>query len=83
MHGWPGSIAEFLDVIAPLAHPERFGGDENDGFDIIAPSLPGYGFSGIPQTTLGPQATADMMSALMRDILALTVLLCREVTGVG
>ena len=69
MHGWPGSIAEFLDVIAPLAHPERFGGDENDGFDVIAPSLPGYGFSGIPRTTLGPRATADMMSALMRDIL--------------
>ena len=69
MHGWPGSIAEFLDVIAPLAHPERFGGDENDGFDVIAPSLPGYGFSGIPRTTLGPRATAEIMSALMRDIL--------------
>jgi len=69
MHGWPGSIAEFLDVIEPLAHPERFGGDANDGFDVVAPSLPGYGFSGIPKTTLGPQATAGMMSRLMRDVL--------------
>lgn len=69
MHGWPGSIAEFLDVIEPLAHPERFGGRADDGFDVIAPSLPGYGFSGIPRTTLGPKATAGMMSMLMRDIL--------------
>lgn len=69
MHGWPGSIAEFLDVIEPLAHPERFGGDANDGVTIVAPSLPGYGFSGIPKTTLGPQATGGMMSQLMRDVL--------------
>ncbi len=69
MHGWPGSIAEFLDVIEPLAHPERFGGDAEDGLTVIAPSLPGYGFSGIPKTTLGPQATAGMMSRLMRDVL--------------
>lgn len=67
MHGWPGSIAEFLDVIEPLAHPERFGGDAKDGFDIIAPSLPGYGFSSIPGKTLGPQATGSIMSRLMRE----------------
>ena len=72
MHGWPGSIAEFLDVIEPLAHPERFGGDPDDGLTIIAPSLPGYGFSGIPKTTLGPQTTAGMMSQLMRDVLGYT-----------
>lgn len=69
MHGWPGSIAEFLDVIEPLAHPERFGGQPDDGLTIIAPSLPGYGFSGIPKTTLGPQATGGMMSRLMRNVL--------------
>jgi microsomal epoxide hydrolase len=69
MHGWPGSIAEFLEVIEPLAHPERFGGDAGDGFDVIAPSLPGYGFSGIPNVTLGPRATAGMISRLMRDVL--------------
>lgn len=69
MHGWPGSIAEFLDVIEPLAHPERFGGDPNDGFDVIASSLPGFGFSGIPPITIGPQAVGGMMSHLMRDVL--------------
>jgi hypothetical protein len=47
-HGWPGSIVEFLDVIEPLAHPEKFGGSVEDGFDVIAPSLPGYGFSQKP-----------------------------------
>ena len=39
-HGWPGSVAEFLEIIKPLAHPERFGGKENDAFDVIA--RPGY-----------------------------------------
>ena len=72
MHEWPGSIAEFLDVIEPLAHPERFGGDPDDGFTIIAPLLPGCGFSGIPKTTLGPQDTGGMMSQLMRDVLGHT-----------
>ena len=49
IHGWPGSIVEFLDVIEPLAHPERFGGSVNDAFSVIAPSLPGFGFSAKPQ----------------------------------
>jgi pimeloyl-ACP methyl ester carboxylesterase len=69
MHGWPGSIAEFLDVIEPLAHPERCGGNADDGFDVIAPSLPGFGFSGIPAVTIGPQAVGGMMSHLMRKAL--------------
>lgn len=69
MHGWPGSIVEFLDVIEPLAHPERFGGNAKDGFDVIAPSLPGFGFSGIPPVTLGPQAVAGIFSHLMRETL--------------
>jgi pimeloyl-ACP methyl ester carboxylesterase len=43
-HGWPGSVVEFLDVIRPLADPETHGGA--DAFHVIAPSLPGYGFSG-------------------------------------
>ncbi|HJL57663.1 MAG TPA: epoxide hydrolase N-terminal domain-containing protein, partial [Arenicellales bacterium] len=37
-HGWPGSIIEFLDMIDPLAHPERYGGNIEDGFDVIVPS---------------------------------------------
>jgi pimeloyl-ACP methyl ester carboxylesterase len=69
LHGWPGSIAEFLDVIEPLAHPERFGGDAADGFDVIAPSLPGYGFSDAPAAPLGPKAMSSMFTRLMRDTL--------------
>jgi len=45
MHGWPGSIVEFLDVIPPLVDPEAHGGRAADAFHVIAPSLPGYGFS--------------------------------------
>ncbi|HMN21713.1 MAG TPA: epoxide hydrolase [Ottowia sp.] len=45
-HGWPGSIVEFLDVIDPLVAPERFGVPDAVGFDLVLPSLPGYGFSG-------------------------------------
>jgi pimeloyl-ACP methyl ester carboxylesterase len=47
-HGWPGSVLEFHKVIAPLTEPERFGGRREDAFDIVAPSLPGYGFSDKP-----------------------------------
>jgi pimeloyl-ACP methyl ester carboxylesterase len=45
-HGWPGSVVEFLDVIPRLTDPESFGGQAGDAFHVIAPSLPGYGFSG-------------------------------------
>ena len=44
-HGWPGSIVEFLDVIPRLTHPEEHGGQASDAFHVVAPSLPGYGFS--------------------------------------
>ena len=47
-HGWPGSIVEFLHIIDVLAHPENHGGDPLDAFDVIVPSLPGYGFSAPP-----------------------------------
>lgn len=46
MHGWPGSIVEFLDVIPRLVDPEAHGGRADDAFHVIAPSLPGYGLSG-------------------------------------
>jgi len=45
-HGWPGSVAEFLDVLGPLADPAAHGGDPANAFHVVAPSLPGYGFSG-------------------------------------
>ena len=49
-HGWPGSIVEFLDVIPRLTDPEAHGGRAEDAFHVIAPSLPGYGFSEPPRT---------------------------------
>jgi epoxide hydrolase len=45
-HGWPGSIVEFLEVIGPLTDPRAHGGDPADAFDVVIPSIPGYGFSG-------------------------------------
>jgi pimeloyl-ACP methyl ester carboxylesterase len=50
-HGWPGSIVEFLDVIPRLTTPEAYGGDPADAFHVVAPSLPGYGFSEPTRTT--------------------------------
>lgn len=44
-HGWPGSVVEFLEVLGPLTDPESHGGDPEDAFHVVAPSLPGYGFS--------------------------------------
>jgi pimeloyl-ACP methyl ester carboxylesterase len=49
-HGWPGSIIEQLKIIDPLTNPTAHGGSASDAFDIIIPSLPGYGFSGKPTT---------------------------------
>jgi epoxide hydrolase len=45
-HGWPGSVAEFLEVIGPLHDPRAHGGDPADAFHLVIPSLPGFGFSG-------------------------------------
>ncbi|HEY0260363.1 MAG TPA: epoxide hydrolase [Lacisediminihabitans sp.] len=50
-HGWPGSIAEFLRLIGPLTDPVAYGGDVDDSFDVVIPSLPGFGFSGKPAET--------------------------------
>ncbi|MBK9610356.1 epoxide hydrolase family protein [Candidatus Amarobacter glycogenicus] len=47
-HGWPGSIVEFHKVIGPLTDPAKYGGNPADAFHVVAPSLPGYGFSGKP-----------------------------------
>lgn len=45
-HGWPGSTVEFLGIIGPLTNPRAYGGDPADAFDVVIPSIPGYGFSG-------------------------------------
>ena len=68
-HGWPGSIVEFLDIIQPLAHPQRFGGSADDAFDVIVPSLPGFGFSGRPARPIGPRKMANLFNSLMTDVL--------------
>ena len=50
-HGWPGSVVEFHKVIEPLVDPAAHGGDPADAFDVVCPSLPGFGFSDKPKTT--------------------------------
>ncbi|MGH8333214.1 MAG: epoxide hydrolase family protein, partial [Pseudomonas sp.] len=47
-HGWPGSVFEFIKVVAPLTDPPAHGGNAADAFDVVIPSIPGYGFSGKP-----------------------------------
>jgi pimeloyl-ACP methyl ester carboxylesterase len=69
-HGWPCTFWDFQKIIGPLTDPAAYGGDPADSFDVIIPSLPGYGFS-TPLTTAGVtfSRTADMWVTLMRDIL--------------
>ena len=64
-HGWPGSIIEFLDIIDQLAHPENYGGNKEDSFDVVVPSLPGFGFSGRPSKPIGPRKIAAIFNSLM------------------
>ncbi len=69
LHGWPGSVAEFLDVIGPLTDPAAHGGDAADAFHLVIPSLPGFGFSG-PTRERGWNSarTAQAFAALMREL---------------
>src|SRR3954453_15047078 len=70
LHGWPGSVFEFLDIIPRLTDPARFGGDARDAFTVVAPSLPGYGLSFRPgQKRFGVPEMADCVAALMSDVL--------------
>jgi pimeloyl-ACP methyl ester carboxylesterase len=68
-HGWPGSIIEQLKIIDPLTNPTAHGGTEADAFDVVIPSLPGYGFSGKP-TELGwePGRIARTWAELMKRL---------------
>ena len=69
IHGWPGSITEFLDFIPLLTDPVSHGGHPNDSFDVVAPSLPGYGFSGKPTSPgMGVNAIADVFANLMAQV---------------
>lgn len=65
-HGWPGSFLEFLNLAEHLAFPSRFGGDAADAFDVIAPSLPGFGFSSSPrQPGFNHFDIADLFTRMM------------------
>ena len=64
-HGWPGSIIEQLKIIEPLINPTEHGGTASDAFDVVIPSLPGYGFSGKPAATgWGPDRIARAWAVL-------------------
>ncbi|MEX2230278.1 MAG: epoxide hydrolase family protein [Dehalococcoidia bacterium] len=68
-HGWPGSFVEASKIIGPLTDPAAHGGDAADAFDVVAPSLPGYGFSEIPAVAgYGQARTAELFDALMRSL---------------
>jgi len=68
-HGWPGSIIEQLKIIEPLTRPAEHGGSASDAFDVVIPSLPGYGFSGKPAVTgWGPERIARAWAVLMERL---------------
>jgi pimeloyl-ACP methyl ester carboxylesterase len=68
-HGWPGSVVEMLNVIGPLSDPTAHGGDAEDAFDVVVPSIPGYGFSAKPTATgRDPVHIADAWITLMKRL---------------
>jgi pimeloyl-ACP methyl ester carboxylesterase len=73
LHGWPGSVFEFLELIPRLTDPARFGGDPADAFTVVAPSLPGYGLSfKSGQPRFGIEEIADCVAELMHGTLGYT-----------
>jgi len=69
IHGWPGSVAEYLDVLGPLSDPRTDGLDPTVAFDLVVPSLPGFGWSGpTPDVGWGPRRNAHAFVALMRQL---------------
>ncbi len=68
-HGWPGSIIEQMKIIDPLTNPTAHGGNASDAFDVVVPSMPGYGFSGRPVTTgWDPAHIARAWTVLMKRL---------------
>src|SRR5690242_15363968 len=66
LHGWPGSVVELLSVIDPLTDPTAHGGSAVDAFDVVIPSIPGYGLSGKPSASgWGPDRVASASVELM------------------
>ena len=69
IHGWPGSVVEMLNVVGPLTDPTAYGGSAEDAFDVVIPSIPGYGFSGKPTTSgWGPARVASASLELMKRL---------------
>jgi len=69
-HGWPGSVVEFQQAIGPLTDPAAFGGSASDAFDVVIPSLPGFGFSSKPRDKpIGPNTIARLWHTLMTGVL--------------
>ena len=70
LHGWPGSMYEFFDLLGPLADPAAHGGDAADAFDVVVAGLPGFGFGGRPRETgWGISRMAAAFDTLMHDVL--------------
>jgi len=68
-HGWPGSVIEQLKIIEPLTDPTAHGGSAEDAFDVVIPSMPGYGFSGKPTSPgWGPERIARTNTQLMKRL---------------
>ncbi len=68
-HGWPGSIIEMLEIIDPLTNPTAHGASASDAFDVVIPSMPGYGYSGKPRETgWGPARVAGAWAELMKRL---------------
>jgi len=69
-HGWPGSVYEFIKIIGPLTDPARYGGDPKDAFTVVAPSLPGYGFSSLSnRRRMNMEGMAKICARLMTEVL--------------
>ena len=68
-HGWPSSFVEWRKVIGPLTDPAAHGGDPADAFDVVVPSLPGYGYSDQPRRSgMSPRTIADRFAGLMSEL---------------
>src|SRR5207302_4970015 len=69
-HGWPDSFYRMYKIIPLLTDPARYGGDEADSFDVIVPSVPGYGFSDRPRERgMTTRRTAELWAQLMTEVL--------------
>jgi pimeloyl-ACP methyl ester carboxylesterase len=69
LHGWPGSVYEFMQIIPMLTDPAAHGGNARESFTVVAPSLPGYGFSDDPGGGMDPQRMSEVLHELMTKVL--------------